>query len=164
NGVLAYRAQGENNTRFVWLDRSGKPTSGIEGGSRGCRLSPDEKYVAFSKSNSRNIGGEIWLLELETGIRTRLAPDDSITQQDAVGSPDSSRIAFSLNTGSQWELREVVTATGAATTLYSQKAGMWLGDWSADGRFLIYHEYTRIYLLPLVGERKPTLVLDSGRA
>jgi Tol biopolymer transport system component len=44
----------------------------------------------------------------------------------------------------------------------SPDASKYLGDWSRDGKFLLYHNARTIFALPLTGEQKPTALLQTS--
>jgi Tol biopolymer transport system component/predicted Ser/Thr protein kinase len=168
NGVLAYRSVYEqNHMQLVWSGRDGKrtPASGEPGWYTEVKLSPDEKRVAAGRRDGRNPYADVRMLELASGIFSPLTFDPSIMQYDATWSPDSRRIVVSANPAGKTEIREIGAASGATAVLFSSPDPMYLGDWSRDGRFLVYHNVvgggTTVYLLPLFGERKPQMLLKA---
>ena len=101
NGVLVYQSASTANSRLVWRDRSGKllGTVGEPADYFSVALSPDQKRVAVTRLDGSS-GADIWLLELSTGIPSRLTFDPS-TDVAPIWSPEGRHLAFaSLRNGS----------------------------------------------------------------
>ncbi|HEV2985842.1 MAG TPA: protein kinase, partial [Vicinamibacterales bacterium] len=86
SGALSYRAGprvAAPNSQLAWFARTGKQLAPV--GPRGeygtVQLSPDGKNIAFER------GGDIWVLDIQTGVTSRLTTDPA---RDAypVWSPD----------------------------------------------------------------------------
>src|SRR5208283_1251636 len=78
-GVLAYRTRVLGNVPLVWHSRDGQRLQSI-GEPREYRqitLSPDEKRLAVEIPSGRDAGGNIWTVDLSTGIFSRLTFDAS---------------------------------------------------------------------------------------
>ncbi len=178
-GVLVYRTGrgGGANSQLAWYDRQGKllQTAGEPGLYAQIALSPDEKRVAVQLVNSDRPGTDLWVLELASGIFSRLTFDPG-WEMEPTWSPDSQRLVYTTSAPSgggpsiaaalprsdKQELREIVVASGASTVLYADDLTKFPDDWSRDGRFLVYHSGGQIVsLLPLTGERKPQILLDT---
>jgi eukaryotic-like serine/threonine-protein kinase len=95
-GSVVYRTgSGGPRQRLVWVDRTGSELSetyALEADSGNLALSPRGDVVALS----RNIEGnsDIWLLELERGVFTRLTFDPA-PEVYPVWSADGGRVAYS---------------------------------------------------------------------
>ena len=179
-GVLVYRTGrggGGANNQLAWYDRQGKrlQTAGEPGLYTQIALSPDEKRVAVQLSNSDRAGSDLWLLELASGVFSRLTFEPGY-EMEPTWSPDSQRLVYTTSAPSaggpaisatlprsdKQELREIVVASGASTVLYADDMNKFPDDWSRDGRFLVYHSGGQIVsLLPLTGERKPQILLNT---
>jgi eukaryotic-like serine/threonine-protein kinase len=163
NGMLAYRTGSFTGTRqLTWYDRQGKRlgTAGEPGRYMDMALSPDEKRVALSRSESGNGGTQnIWVLELGNGILTRLTFDPE-QDRNPRWSPDSRRIAYADRT--KGGIFEVAVASAAKSPLVGDPTAF-QGDWSPDGRYFAYNDWTfaKLSLLSLSGERKSQMVLNT---
>lgn len=105
---------------------------------------------------------DLWLLELATGIFSRLTFADS-TEVDAIWSPDGQEVAFASNAKGQNDLYRKRSDAREETVLFESPEGELSEDWSADGRFIIYRhmDARTIHALPLFGDAKPMVLLDS---
>jgi dipeptidyl aminopeptidase/acylaminoacyl peptidase len=157
--------------RLVWIDRAGveTPTTIPEAPYNEIELSPDGKRAAL-------VGGEggvsdLWVADLERGVVTRLTVGDFVN--NPVWTPDGGRIVYATGTRSGSEERWRIVwkpADGSreAETLVAAKRGQYPGGGvTRDGRFLAYSAIKDdgsgedIFLLPLVGERMPRLLLGG---
>jgi Tol biopolymer transport system component len=161
SGVLAYRGGLFSGLRqLAWYDRQGRrlSTVGEPAVYRGVALSPDEKSVAFSRSDSTG-SFNIWAIELASETPKRLTFDSPGTATSPIWSRDSQRIIFGRRGG----LSEVVVASAVTSLLYDGEILPRPDTLSPDGFSLIYRDFSTRFatLLPLVGERKPRHVLDT---
>ena len=107
------------------------------------------------------MNSDIWLYDVTRG-GTRLtfhASDNS----DPVWAPDGKSVAFSSDRDGSIGLyrREL---TGSQDSLLHAGGSPFPCGWSSDGRFLMYSEGLTsrdMWLLPMQGERKPTLFLQT---
>ena len=177
NGLLAYRSS-EGPGQLTWLDRQGHVagTEGNPGGYSNVRLSPDGRKLAVSVSDSRTGTHGLWLADTGSGILTRFtlgAGDDWLP----VWSPDGRKLVFSrgqlrapphlyevsLDGGEPRELTE----PGAADPKTGRVRGVqWVQDWSPDGRFICYSEFSLdgrgdIWTLDLAHQRERTAFLAT---
>jgi serine/threonine protein kinase/Tol biopolymer transport system component len=168
-GLLVYRAGGDTRkSKLVWIGRDGKHLgdAGPEDGYESLRLSPDGKRAALGR---RDPAGNIdtWLLEFGRGVFTRFTFDPK-RDIDPVWSPDGRQIAFSSNRSGVYQIyRKDSTGAGQEEQLTNGPNNKFPSDWSRDGRYLLYQEYTPktgddIMALPLEGERKPMVVLQTA--
>ena len=160
NGVLVYRVgESSMNRQLTWYDRAGKRlgTAGEPGQYSEMALAPDERQVALRRRGSRAVSFDIWVMNLATGINTRVTFGPHEDDMFPVWSPDSTRIVVARQEG----LTEVVLSTGAASVIGPN--GAYPSHWSPDGRNVIfaYSSGLRPSLLPLAGERKPQILFDD---
>ena len=165
-GLVAYRSGAANRRQLTWFDRSGKALSTLgapdENNLTSPRLSPDGRRVAIYRTLQGN--ADIWLLE--GGRTSRFTFDDGLDRYP-LWSPDGSRIAFDSNRTSARNLYAKRSGGGGSEELLldspQDKAA---NDWSADGRFLIYHSIDPqtnrdLWVLPLEADRKPWVFLKT---
>jgi Tol biopolymer transport system component len=146
----------------VWFDRTGKQTR-IRDTSKVYRdpsLSPDGKRIAAFVPGDSNFG-DIWVLDLERNIETRLTFRDAL-RLNPIWSPDGSQIVYSAQErGLQRIFRKRADGGGQEELLVKGDTNMAPSDWSADGKWVVYEQYepqTRkrdLWLLPMSGDRVP---------
>jgi len=165
SGVLAYHQGAGQDSAFVtsWYDRTGNRISKVEEQlpDRGFSLSPDAK-TAVGRDAETNGNGDLWLLDLMRGVRSRLTFMQSPGSPTGVWSPDGTRIYFSANNRDN-VFEKLANGAGDARNLY-QKPGQTLTPTSVsrDGRFLLLQTEdgtSDVLLLPLQGDVKPIPLL-----
>jgi Tol biopolymer transport system component len=167
NGVLAYWTRSNPDRQMVWFDRGGKQlgTIGTPGIPADFGLAPDGKRVAIQRGVRPNT--DIWLLDLVRSASSRFTFDPA-TDVAPIWSPDGRRIAFSSNRDGTGNLYvKLSTGVGDEELLLKSSEYKFPSDWSRDGRFITYcsaGERTQwdIWILPLEGDRKPFLFLQTG--
>ena len=158
NGVLIWQGQWERDYQLVWFDRDGKETGTVDAPMKvnigeDLSISPDGKRLAVKRNQN------LWVVELEKGTALRIT---STFSQMPVWSPDGSRIAYSEGTSGL----TVRAANGSGDAEGLLPGANFPSAWSPDGRFIIFVRRgvkTRmdIYALPLFGDRKEYLILNS---
>jgi Tol biopolymer transport system component len=158
NGVLAYRTGDPDRYTLLWFDRSGKElgTVGSIGAYQNVELSPDDKRVAISRSDSRSQGQDLWVIDASRGSISRLT--FGVGQANAVWSPDGERIAFHTLGNPIY----VKHASGAGSQELLVKVSGMLQDWSSDGKYVISSDRTSIWATPLTDDRKPVQYLPGA--
>jgi Tol biopolymer transport system component len=140
-GTLAFVAgEGTLTRRFTWIDRKGSilETIGRPGNFFSPRLAHDGKRIAYDQSEAMSDSGDIWVLDRERGVATRLTFDPR-NESAPVWSPDGRRILFFGNLPSRSDLFTVPwDGTGTIETILSNGADNLPGDWSSDGRFILF--------------------------
>ena len=138
-GVLATRGGRAEEVRLAWVDRLGREIAVVAppGIYSDPALSPDERQVAFSRSDAKGSG--IWILDLARGTSTRLTFNSEDTF--ALWSPDGRRIAYI--TGANGRLNLQVKDSSGSTTEESllnldTPPVLASSDWSSDKRFILY--------------------------
>jgi serine/threonine protein kinase/Tol biopolymer transport system component len=167
NGTLAYRTgPGGTNSFLKWFDRNGKETAAFEapGSYRNAVLSPDLQHIAVAKRDPTT--GDIWILDPARGTSMRFTVDPN-DDDVPIWSPDGTRIAFASNRTGAYDIY-VKSSSGVSQeeVLVKSEYPKSATDWSHDGRFLLYNETAPqtsndIWVLPMTGERKPQLVVQS---
>jgi serine/threonine protein kinase len=167
NGVLVYE-QGSSvaATRMAWFDRSGKQTDTVDipTGYSTMGLSRDGKFLAVQGNPS----SDLWIYDLVRGAHTRLTFDPA-QHSNPVWSPDGRWVAYNSSaTHSEDILRKRTDGVGVPELLYTSVPTKLLSDWSFDGKYLLYFQGNDnnrgngIWALPLEGEHKPFLLLQSA--
>jgi len=161
NGTLAYLSGGiATNSELAWFDRSGKQLEvvGTKGQYATPALSPDGKYVAFS----RGAPPDIWLLDIAKNLTSRLTSDPA-ADFFPVWSPDGRRIAFASTRGGTANLYErTVGIVGAEKVLLkSDLRPTNSQDWSLDGQVLVYTARNDVWALPLSNNGTPLRVTQT---
>jgi hypothetical protein len=161
--LLVYR-RGGTASRLVWLDRSGHEvgTVGQPGHFGLVRISPDGRRLAADVEDPATGGRDVWLYDLLTGIGSRLT-FDPLDAGWPVWSPDGRQLMF--GSGAKGPPDIYVKDLGGRleeTLLYSAPGTQFPCDWTRDGRFAAYVDFSptrkamdQVFLLPLSGERKP---------
>ncbi|HEY7574647.1 MAG TPA: hypothetical protein VIB08_05750, partial [Thermoanaerobaculia bacterium] len=170
NGVLAYKvAQEAAGGRLTWLDMSGRAqgTIGERSEAYAPRLSPDNRRAVVVQGDPNN---DIWIYELERGVRTRLTTGAQVIVSPC-WSPDSSRILFV--TGQSFQKAEIdyVMATlpadgaGQGKEIYKWAVRTEPTDWSPDGRFVLVDRgpigATDVWVVPLAAPDKAFPLVES---
>jgi Tol biopolymer transport system component/predicted Ser/Thr protein kinase len=161
-GLLLYGAS-NSSSQFTWLDRAGKSLAlvGEPGEYDTFRLSLDGRRAAASRA--RPNGRDLWLLEMERGLSSRLTPNSSgntLHNLYPVWSPDGRTILYTAG-GSVNLFRRESSGVGSEQRLTRSPNYQFATDWSHDGRFVLYHEVDPgtqrdLWVLPVTPEGRPT--------
>jgi Tol biopolymer transport system component len=128
-------------------------------------LSPDATRAA-GRDAAQGARGDIWLLEMARGVRTRLTFRQSAGSAP-IWSPDGSRIMFAAGNTLDTIYEKPASGAGDEKELFSKPGEIKVpSSWSRDGRFLLYNTTTPktkndLWVLPLEGDRKPVLLLGT---
>ena len=164
NGILLYQqGKGFVAHSLALVDRNGKRLGILGESTPGSpRFSPDGKSVTCDVISPTSGRIDLWLVELGSGNRTRLASDPfSLAFHAAVWSPDGTRLAFvSAKTGTRAVYIKAVNQMAAEQERWEARDDSFVatGDWTPDGKFLILTERPvrigedRISLLPVAGK------------
>ena len=168
--TLVYRTGSSAGSReLAWVDRGGRR---IGSATKPAALylfpaiSPSERTVAISIRTGEQ--ADIWLQDLDRDVISRFTFGPTL-DRNARWSPDGSRLAFSSQSlgGGAVDLFEK-SANGNAQEELLVHAGVnaFVRDWSSDGKWLVYAEQGQttsldLWLLPLDGDRKPQLYLQT---
>jgi len=169
DGVLVYRTAAEPGTfQLTWVDRQGKTlgTVGPPGTDGRVVLSPDGRR-AVAKDAPYNVPGDLWMLDLASGRRTRFTFDKNV-YSPAVWSPDGARVAYSAGRLGDAIYEKAASGLGDEQVLLEEPAlRHYPTSWSRDGRFLLYHTENAtntgydLWALSL-SDRKPHLMLGAA--
>ena len=165
NGTLCFVAAGGSTRQLQWYGRDGRhrETVGAPGPFQALALSPRGTRVAlqrgeFSTTLSRI---DLWMLELGTGVMSRLTSDPGL-DGDPAWAPDERSLAFTGQRGGQLRVFRKDLSTGAEEPIVDLPFSAVVDDWSPDGRFVIFRSMARaIHALPMAGDRTPRTVADT---
>ena len=141
DGTLAHiRAGGQQ--QLVWRDCEGGKIGAIGQPQEGLQypsLSPDGRYIAARGYEKGILGSDIWIFDLARATRMRLTFDPDHDSRP-IWSPTGNEIAFaSFREGKNYGIFvRPADGGGAAEALTATPLWEGPGDWSADGRFLVY--------------------------
>jgi Tol biopolymer transport system component/tRNA A-37 threonylcarbamoyl transferase component Bud32 len=168
NGVLVWRSGNGSDSLLEWFDRSGKKLGAVGDAAdfSNPALSPDDGRLAVGIRDPQTKTRDIWVIDLMRGARTRLTFDPA-DELNPVWSPDGTRIAFSSNRRGERDVyQKLADGLGQDELLLEAKDGQdSVEDWSADGKYLLYHyqppEHNYLYVMPFAGDRKPVPLVKT---
>jgi Tol biopolymer transport system component len=138
-GTLVLRHR-KGTSRLAWFDRDGRETGTLlEPDLYGSlKLSPDGRRLAVSINDPRTGASDIWLVDLERKVPTRLtsSPRGEFVPR---WSPDGSALAFSAD----WQgppniyLQDLDGGSPRVLVPFGRKQ-QWPWAWTPDGRQLVY--------------------------
>jgi len=166
NGLLAVRSGVSSVSQLAWFDRQGKKLSiaGSAGEQDELALSPDEKFVAFERNDPALGSNDIWRVDLERGVESRVTYDPG-SESAAVWAPDGRSIVYT--SGGVVSLSNEMFQTNSAGTgekrllLHTTDGSLFPDAVSGDGKLLLYEHQTQkgsldLMLLPLAGGNPTT--------
>ena len=158
NGILAFReGSSGGSAQLTWFDRDGKQLGIISapGINQNPTLSPDGQRLAVARN-------DIWLIDLLRGTDSRFTFEGGGA---FAWSPDGKMIAFSATRKGQPGIyQKAASGAGNEELLIAGTIPWFVGDWSSDGRFIIFRKDNNdldIWALPTFGDRKPFPVLQT---
>ncbi len=176
NGRLLYQA-GKGVTHSLWLlDPTGRPTKNIASGTPGAAptFSPNGKAIVYD-SMSPDFGKiDLWMQDLASGTRTRLATDDLVLgSHSAIWSKDGKFLAYvSAKSGARAIYIRTVNQLAQEEKRWQPKLDDYfvLNDWTPDHKWLIVTIEPRnstlfhIALLAVAGNDDPVSLLEMKDA
>ena len=140
NGVLAYfRHSTVVKTVLRWFDRSGRALEALNepAAYSNFRVAPDDRRVVVDLASDRVVGRDVWVLNPGAApVRMTFGGTDDWWP---FWSPDGQRVAFmSYRNGVSDFYVKTVNGAVAEEPLVTSDAQKAAGDWSRDGRFVVY--------------------------
>ncbi len=155
-GVLAYTRTQPNSLK--WMAREGGEIGdlGVHGEVASFDVAPDGKSAVIEITDQKTGNGELWLLDLQRNVSTRLTLDDTSWNWGPIWSADGKAVYFSSTRSDFSDLyRRDIGASDDRLLLRGADRLAPL-DVSRDGRYLLYEALDSttaqdIWVLPLAG-------------
>jgi serine/threonine protein kinase len=171
DGVLAYAMNRPIHVSLAWVDRAGRSIQSVGPFPfehyAAPRLSPDGKQLAVESvpapltQAAPWANQDVWVVDLEHGRPTQLTFDPA-SDEHPIWSPDSARIAFSRIQGANGLYEKLVTGEKPEERLLQPEAVAIAWDWTAQGIVYATGSGPDLWLLPLVGDRKPSMLMPRA--
>ncbi|MET0621066.1 MAG: protein kinase [Thermoanaerobaculia bacterium] len=161
NGMLVLQsARDTGRGQLLWVDTSGKVlnTIGERTEAFALRIAPDGRRASVVEGDPNN---DIWIYDLERGVRTRLTTDAQV-QMSPVWSPDGSEILFDGGEraiDADFTVRRIsALGGGEGRVAWRSKERLEATDWSRDGRYALFDRgnilATDVWAYPLAEPEK----------
>jgi eukaryotic-like serine/threonine-protein kinase len=162
-GTIAYSFGSTAGRQLSWLDRAGKVGKKVGPFMTyaDIALSPDEKRAAVQLQDN-----DLWMVDLIRGIPSRFT-FNTVIEDYPVWSPDGSRVLFNFNPSGAVDIySKAASGAGAEELVFKSSTTKNPWDWSRDGRFILYEDFSPetksdLWVLPLSGDKKPQLFLRT---
>jgi Tol biopolymer transport system component len=157
NGVLVYTG-GLGSLQLAWHNREGirQASVGEPGIYQELDLSPDERRVALKRYNTATDISELWILEISTGILSRLSSHSS---DEPHWAPSGQELVFSTNETGKFDVYRKAIGGSEQTLVYRADTDTLATQWLKDGTVLIVGR--TVYQVPVSGGRKPHTLLKT---
>jgi len=143
-GVLAYQSGELQVGSFLRLyNRKGQIIDSIGNQERyfSPALSPDGRKVAVDVHDPANNNTDIWIYDIDRGIRTRFTFDSAL-ESNPVWSPDGTWLAYRWNRSEQRGIyMKSTSGAGEDSLLVANESLMRPNRWSVDGKHLLFEIY-----------------------
>ncbi len=157
--VLAYQPSGGGLGGFLtWFDRDGNQgaTVGEQADYGEVWVSPDGSMALVSMEDQVAGTADIWLVEIERNVISRLTSDPGDEQQ-IIWSPDSKKIAFARRGGGTADIFVKEIGGAPAQLVLESELDTYPTSWSPDGRMIGFDSQS-----PETAWDQWILPLDSG--
>ncbi len=140
-GVLVYQTgiQEAENT-LQWFNRDGLPLDpvGEKANYEQVSLSPDGKTAAVVILDIASGTQDIWMLDIERGLRTRFTFDQASDTYPVWSADGESLIFSSRRDGTRAIYRKSVTGHSEVELVFSTDVDVFPNSWSPDARFVAF--------------------------
>jgi Tol biopolymer transport system component len=166
NGSLVYRTGVFSDSQLGWFDRTGKQIAavGTPGQIVSVALSSDDSRVVASRRDNQSGATDLWVIDQQRETRFTFDPANDSSPAWA---PDGSQIVFNSSRSGVLDIySKPSTGAGNEELVWKSSNSKGPQDWSPDGQFILYGELdpntnTDMWILPLFGERKPFVFLQT---
>jgi WD40 repeat protein len=168
-GLLAYR-EGEVTTgsilRIYGLEGKVLGEVGEQSVQYSLAVSHDQTRVAVGILDQSSNNNDIWIRDIQRGIRNRLTFDGD-TDLTPVWSPDDTEIAYASRRSNRPGVY-IKSASGAGEErlVWATDESIFITDWSPDGRYLTLSlnqgSNRDIMVVPVSGDEEPFPVMQTG--
>jgi Tol biopolymer transport system component len=166
-GAVLFALPGISDEVLALWDRAGRETEIVApAGDYGSpRFSPDGARIAYSKLEAPS-SRDLWIADWKRALHTRFTFERG-PEFSPVWSPDGGRVAFTRGPPQHGIFVKSVAGAETEKALAEAGPGVFLSDWSRDGRLLIFHSAspgrtdTDLRMLPLEGDLKPAAILET---
>ncbi len=168
-GALAFLGDRPADTKLQWFDRMGRQAGTLEvpeGRYWEMEFSPDGRRVVVRRDVTVH-ESDLWIVDVDRAAVSRFtsAPGQDL---QPVWSPDGRRVIFSSHrNGPRDFFIKPVNGAAPEESLYASKDDFKdPTSWSPDGKSLVFNQIDPqsnldLWILPLDGDRKPTLYLRT---
>jgi len=164
SGSLVYvsgylRGSGRELRKIVRLGREGKVLEVLAGPAilgRGFSLSPDGNGLAVVTGD-----GSLWIHDLQRNTRLKLPTGDAQKPESPLWAQDGERIVFTSSASGENLFTQYADGRRLPELLLDRPGEQYAKSWMADGRAVIFVEYSAqqgLYLLPLDGGEPRSLI------
>jgi serine/threonine protein kinase len=167
-GALVYAQRPGLSGELAWFTRTGAAVESVATAADylDFELAPDERSLVVSRFDEQPSTADIWTIDLERKIWTRVTNDRS-NDASPMWSPDGSRIAFRSNRRGLTDMFQKRSSGSAAEERwFGIGSNLITSDWSADGRFIVFTNVRStagfdIWVWPTSGQGQPTLAVRT---
>jgi eukaryotic-like serine/threonine-protein kinase len=166
SNVLVYRDEAPLDTRLTWFDREGNQQGVVaaEGHFTNPALSPEDKSVAFGRTDPQTQTRDIWIKSFANGTTSRFTFNGA-DDLNPTWSPDGTRIAFvSDRAGVRDIYVKAANGTSDERLLLASPNNKHVEDWSPDGRVLVFNSDYDIWEMAPVPGAKPKVLIGGASA
>jgi len=159
-GTLAYVNFDSLDRQLVWFDRDGRRIGSVGPPFRDilgtAPLSPDGRRIVIGRGEVQF--GDLWVLDVERETLSRVT-FDTVPSGPAVWGADGRRLL--LRAGADIVVRDV--DDGSEETLLEAPFADYfaIAEWSRDERYLVLSEGTDLWVVDLLGDRRPVRFLET---
>lgn len=139
-GSMIYQEEDLGNRKLVLLDRSGKTIGNLvdKNVEAFAQFSPDNTRITFGALDRAGKNSDIWVYDLKRKIPSRVTFDPNY-DTGSVFSPNGEQVVFSSNRNKVTDLYlKRVDGSDEARLLYHSPDWNVAGDWSADGKYILF--------------------------
>jgi Tol biopolymer transport system component len=162
-GALLYLDAAPTRSRLVWFDRAGHEQDAVPvppGPYSVVWLSPDGRQATIDRQNTP-ASQDILIIDLVRSTLTQLVTEPGYSR-GPVWSRDGQKVFYSSNRDGPYDFfARSTTRNGSEEVVFKSNVLLKTADdVTPDGRYLVFDQYEPatgqdIWLLPLVGDRKP---------